>query len=540
MIKKLLWLFCFVVNSLNTNSQNLKLTYAPPWGISTLKYAGNTIIDINMGKGRAFSPEAYKVLRKDGTVEYAWSHLQSFNWNDQRKEFAASFVWGNVVCRYMQVGDTLSVNITLTNTMKDGIFCGMSFCPFAFDFGKKPANFQPSFPYFTNNISTPAVVRADMGTYQVFIENPDIGKKVYMGLLEENNTNASLYRVWNGNTSFAGMTEFDHGAELSLAPGKSFNYTMLIKFCKPEATSSVVSKKAYSNFRTNFPFKIKWPDRRPIGELFLASFTGQQFQNNPRNWIFNASELNISTPAGRTILRQKVLEYAKASIGFLKDMNAQGMITWDIEGQQFPHPLSYIGSPEILSRMAPEMDALADEYFGIFRKAGFKTGICIRPDSVVFKNNWIEHVPVKDPVSNLAKKIQYARKRWGCTIFYVDSNIDPSGKLMDYSIFKKLNERFGDILLIPEHERVLYYGYTAPFADLKMEPILVDAEIKAAYPDAFMVINVPEGLRESEQRNVQNLYNSIRQGNIFLFRAWYPDEPTNTLIKKAYQLARSK
>ena len=51
-------------------------------------------------------------------------------------------------------------------------------------------------------------------------------------------------------------------------------------------------------------------------------------------------------------------------------MNAQGMITWDIEGQEYPHATSYIGDPRKVSLLAPEMEPMADAYFAKFRRGG--------------------------------------------------------------------------------------------------------------------------------------------------------------------------
>jgi hypothetical protein len=524
-----------------TFGQNLKISYSAPYGISAMSYGNNILIDFNKQLGRPFGPEVFKLITKDKKVVSEWSHIQAQSWDDAKKEYTATFIWGTASVRYTQVGDTLNARITLVNRTKAETFCGMSFCPLTLNLGKRPANFKEFFPYYTNNLNSPGVVRADLTGYSILLENPEQEKKVYIGFLEENNTKGTLFRVWNGNIPYNGMNEFNPAVELRLQPGESFAYTMAIKFVKPNITTAVASTKAYTNFRSRQPFKIKWTDKRPIGTLFLSSYTGQKFPSNPRNWsMMAATEIDTKSPEGISRLKNSTLEYAKRSIQNMKEMDSQGMITWDIEGQEFPHPLSYIGSPELLSKLAPEMDKVADEYFALFTKAALKTGICIRPDSVVFLNNgaWIEHVVVKDPLATMVRKINYARKRWGCTIFYIDSNIGGDGQTMDHEIFKKLNSQFPELLLIPEHERVLYYSFTAPFSDLKFENILLDPDVKAAYPDAFMVINVPEGLKESADKNVDKLYQSLRQGNIFLFRAWYTDEPTNSWIKQAWKRYR--
>ena len=38
----------------------------------------------------------------------------------------------------------------------------------------------------------------------------------------------------------------------------------------------------------------------------------------------------------------------------------QGLTVWSLEGQEYPQDISYIGAPDMLSTLAPEMDAIAD------------------------------------------------------------------------------------------------------------------------------------------------------------------------------------
>ena len=108
------------------------------------------------------------------------------------------------------------------------------------------------------------------------------------------------------------------------------------------------------------------------------------------------------------------MRYAEASVAVLKDVAAQGMILWDPEGQEMPHAISYLGDPRIIPQAAPEMDAVADEFFRKFRAAGLKVGVCIRPSRIVsnHKGGW-DHVQVDDHVAELADKIAYAKRRLG-------------------------------------------------------------------------------------------------------------------------------
>ncbi len=70
------------------------------------------------------------------------------------------------------------------------------------------------------------------------------------------------------------------------------------------------------------------------------------------------------------------------------------------------------------------MDTAADEFFKKFLDAGLRTGICIRPSKIIsnLKGGW-QHQQTEDHVGDLADKIAYAKKRWGCSIFYMDTNV---------------------------------------------------------------------------------------------------------------------
>ena len=71
-------------------------------------------------------------------------------------------------------------------------------------------------------------------------------------------------------------------------------------------------------------------------------------------------------------------------------------------------------------------------------------------------------------------KIAYSKKRRGCTLFYVDSNVftyEPAGTestagggaTMLVGVFEKVFKAFPDCLLIPEHKYDHYYKNTVPY-----------------------------------------------------------------------------
>ena len=130
-----------------------------------------------------------------------------------------------------------------------------------------------------------------------------------------------------------------------------------------------------------------------------------------------------------------------------------------------PHAITYLGDPRCLPWVAPEMDAAADEYFKKFRDAGLETGICIRPTTIVAadpqKYPWIKtrygHMDNVDALENICDKIAYARRRWACTIFYMDTPglyLRRGGKTSYFQIptriLRQAHQRYPDILLFPE------------------------------------------------------------------------------------------
>ena len=72
------------------------------------------------------------------------------------------------------------------------------------------------------------------------------------------------------------------------------------------------------------------------------------------------------------------------------------------------------------------MRGVIDEYFARFKRAGLRVGLTIRPQTVVVSNETrhVEQSESKDPAEVLIGKIEYAKKRWGATLFYIDSNGD--------------------------------------------------------------------------------------------------------------------
>jgi hypothetical protein len=218
------------------------------------------------------------------------------------------------------------------------------------------------------------------------------------------------------------------------------------------------------------------------------------------------------------------------------------MITWDPEGQEFLESC-YYGDPRLTPVLAPETEftddrgmTAIDEYFDKFRRAGLKVGVCLRPQQITIANG----KPVQGAADNqhaaevLKDKLAYAKKRWGCTLFYIDSTVAVTANSLDPDVFKAVADAYPDVLLIPENESMRYFAYSAPlnsYAHHKITSTPVGARI--VYPKAFSVLLVSDGDRPDDH---DALVAAVRNGDILVFNGWYNHEGV-TKIKKLYEEA---
>jgi hypothetical protein len=230
------------------------------------------------------------------------------------------------------------------------------------------------------------------------------------------------------------------------------------------------------------------------------------------------------------------MKFTDGAIKELQANDAQGVIVWDTEGQEFPHATSYIGDPRSLP---PEMEPLADDFFAKLKGAGLKIGVCVRPQLPMRHpySNDVQQLGVRDIFANLNAKIDYAIKRWGCSIFYVDSDVDhdQNGRIIhDAQIFKKLCDAHPGVLLIPEHAYPQHHAYTAPYKELRLGFTGTPDNALRVYPEAFSVIYVADGPIDEKH---SELVKAVKRGDILLFRAWWPD-PFNAKMKSIYDEAK--
>jgi hypothetical protein len=310
-----------------------------------------------------------------------------------------------------------------------------------------------------------------------------------------------------------------------------------------------IARDVLRGYAEKYHLELAWNDRRPIGSAFLAT-SQKDYPKNPRGWLLDP-DIDTTTPEGRAQFKIKMLAYADAVIAHCKMMDAQGVIVWDLEGQEMPHATSYLADPRMLAKVAPEMDEIADEFMKKFSDAGLRTGLTIRPTRVAAADQgrpgWMQQ-DVSDQTAEIDQKLTYAQKRWGCTLFYLDSNVDfvkdSTGKVlsdpaMPAADFQKLARLHEDCLLMPEHHVGRYWAYTAPYSEFRLGFASTPPGVREAYPHAFSVLRVVDGPSLSDPDSISKLSAAVKAGDILLFRPWW-DDPQTTDIKHIYDVTANE
>lgn len=316
----------------------------------------------------------------------------------------------------------------------------------------------------------------------------------------------------------------DRYASRPIAPGGSDSYTVWLRF--GNASDPVApAKEALQAYGKAHPMLFKWEDRRPI----IPTMIGDKFP-------FHESEgPELKKPAvgpRAEEIRKLMLDHADQLIAEMKKINAQGVIVWNIEGNG-PSYMQYVGDPHMVEYMCPEADAVADEFFKKIRDAGFKVGVCLRPSVISVKEeknpafsdtynlkskfSYFHDYPhpKRSPADILSEKVAYAKKRWGCTLFYVDTNHsagfwpkndeekaawpkNPDGTLKWYNellnedVWAAVLKRHPDVLFTIEHTPLIQYTVNAPYDEWMTPNDGTPPVVRATWPEAFKCLVIKE------------------------------------------------
>ncbi|HEY4256905.1 MAG TPA: hypothetical protein VGM66_06820 [Candidatus Udaeobacter sp.] len=454
-----------------------------------------------------------------------------------------TYPWGRISCAYGKQDDKITLRIEVSNTGDKEIdqlsvrLMELNFPHFPdggpleagmFGFGFKGPEWPldqcpPSIPSVADPQFVVPIVRMDYGTGALNFCSDDLECSVNVPY----------------STNFPARTHYPLVVTCrDIKPHTSKTFNVSLRFGPPGSRVQDLSSDVLEAYASKYPFQVNWKDRRAIGAIFLA---GAQINvaSNPRRWILNDGRIDVTTDQGKTAFREALLKLADNSVKVLKDVNAQGMITWDPEGEEFLGSC-YYGDPRLVPTLAPEMEfknggvkTAIDQYFEKFRAAGLRTGVCLRPQRIAMVDGRPVHQPTDDEQAFqiLREKVAYAKQRWGCTLFYVDSTAT-AGRPYYPDVFQEVAQAYPDVLLIPENESMRYFAYSAPLNSYYHHKITsTPAGARMVYPESFSVLMAADGDRPEDH---DALLTAVRRGDILLFNGWYMSDGAEK-IKKIYE-----
>lgn len=550
---------CATITCAVSQAQSLEVTYGGR-GVQTLRYGGVTLMDTNAHPEDTFHIWHMKCSDANGssltTGQYGWGENNSgTQWDASTRTETYRFQWGQVRTQFVQNGDRLDVVVTETNNADSGvIFDGAEVYALTMRFPQDPRGFNGQTQYAITT-TQPGVNEADFGSGKVTTVIPDESVPMYGGW---KNTGWQTYSPMMTTTTPDAIATFLPHMDRAVKPGESLTYTVSLRFTP--AGTYADANDAYASFAKTYPSQINWTDHRILGTAYLASSPQNAtdktqpggFPRNPRRY-FNDSSVDVISQTGLQSFQNRMLAVARDNVTNAQKMNGQGVITWDLEGEQYPMDTSYVCSPDQIAAIAPEMEStvldpsspyrgqkLDDAYFKTMTDAGLKVGVCVRPQQFVLSGdgrasqNYLS--TNQQVIANLENKIRYANSRWGVSVFYVDSSVDVNGGTLDPAIFQQLSTDFPNVLLIPEESTPRYYAYTAPFASFLFHGDLgTPVWTYNFYPNAFSANLVNDVSASNLATYAPQLTQSVGKGDILMgiTHFWQANDPTLVQIYTA-------
>ena len=560
-----LLLFAPLVNKAAHAQSGLQVTYGSN-GIQTLSYNGVTLENTNLNASDAFHIWHMQATDLNGNVlttgQYGWGENNNGRaWDASTHTFTYTFSWGKITTQFVQSGNDLNMIVNTTNNAGSGIiFDGATIYPMSLNFPVLPAGFtNNSDNQFSDNTSGPGVTVANFGSGQVTAVDPSATESLYTGF-QPTGSGFAYTPIMSGTSPDALASYLPHNNR-PVKPGATDSFTVSLRFTAAGTATSAIASDAYASWAATYPSILQWSDRRAIGTIYLASSPAGGdgntnspggYPTNPRRW-WNDPSVNITTAAGLQAFQTRMLAQAETNVTDVKNMNAQGTITWDIEGEQYPQTTSYVCSPDQIATVAPEMESvvnvpgsaykgmkLDDAYFKIMTSAGIRVGVCVRPQQFKVNANKTasqQYLADSAVAQELINKMQYAYKRWGTTLFYVDSTVNVNGGTLAASIFKQAAEAMPQSLLIPEESTPLHYAYTAPFASfIDLGSLGTPASVHDYYPNAFSANLVNDVASATLTPAIPQLTEQVHTGDILMGHAdyWQANDP---VIQSIYAAA---
>jgi len=477
----------------------------------------------------------------------------SSSFDSERRQLTTEFRWGRMIRTWRVAGDRIDCDIEVHNTCATELSeVTVPIVSLLLPAGSQPARvseatyFGQTVPAMSMNTMTgPAVLPMLVGEQALVACTSEALRPLELRWEKappRKSAAESDLELWHLKLQAGGDRLLWHEVRTTrpVPPGAKDQYQVSLRLgagTDPLAPAEDVCR-AYAK---THPLLLKWPDRRPILRVFIGDWFPMRAPAGPA----------LQRPPGPVQVsnefRTRVMRSADQLLADLKHVDAQGMILWNVEGGNDPH-IKYVGDPQMVEFMCPEMDAIADEYFRKLREGGCRPGLCLRPSTIAVQRQEdgsyaYRHTypPDRSAVDVLSQKAAYAKKRWGCTLFYVDTNdvwgppkppdTKPYHALMNADQWNELLRRHPDVLFIPEHGYLRYYTSSAGYDQMDMglgagagvTPELV----RRTWPGAFKCLTVDWPMARSWDKTVQ----AFVQGDVLLSNT--PTEGGGLLISEA-------
>ena len=531
-------------------------------GLQRVMFGSTTLEDTQQFPADAFHIWHMKVTDLKGNVlaQDGWGESnQGRQWDPVAHSWTYQFAWGSIRTQFVVRGNALDMDVTETNRAGSGaILAGATIYPLALHLPQLPAGFgDASYPQLAFNTTAPSVTVADWGAGEVVAVAPSAAKPLYSGYqpVLPSATPGATYTPIISSTAIDGMATFQPHNDRPVLPGQTDSFTVSLRFAGSGTAVAGLATDAYQSWAKTWPPQLNWVDRRVIGTVYLASspqgMANQPggYPNNPRRYFndSNAEDFDVRSAAGLAQFQKRVLTQAANNVANLRRLNAQGSITWDIEGEQYPQQTSYVCSPDVIATAAPEMESvitdttlpyagmkLDDAYFKTMRDAGFRVGVCVRPQHFAINADGTAQqttLPDAQVAAEMIRKMKYAHERWGATLFYVDSTVEADGAVLDASLFQQAAKALPDSLLIPEETTPKFYAYTAAFQTFLFHGDLgTNATVYSYYPKAFSANLINDVDAAKLAAAAPALTAAVKLGDVLMVHADYWQANNDTVV----------
>lgn len=207
---------------------------------------------------------------------------------------------------------------------------------------------------------------------------------------------------------------------------------------------------------------LAWPDRRPIGVIFLSE-VGYRTKSNPRGWNPNylrdaaGQPVDVHDPDYAGKFDTAVDAFVMQSFDRAGIFHCQGVLFWDVEGSEYDHPVTYQGTGA--TRLPSEMKrARVRAWVDELQRRGMWAGFTFRDTNLVSTPSGPDQQTGGDPAAVLIWKMQGSRFAYGNNVkgAYIDTFCEPDswadGKVhpRPAAVLATVQSKLANWLLIPE------------------------------------------------------------------------------------------